>query len=86
MGIDIVPLIGYMTIPQAIMFTKKGFKSSIAENKDYDAEGLVLKTPNGLRLRNGERIITKLKTCDFRKFAAKYGENYTGEQPVNPHY
>lgn len=86
MGIDIVPLIGYMTIPQAIVFTKKGFKSIIAENKDYDAEGLVLKTPNGLRLRNGERIITKLKTCDFRKFAAKYGENYTGEQPVNTFY
>lgn len=86
LNIDIVPLMGYMTIPQAIEFVKKGFKSTIAENKDYDAEGLVLKTPNGLRLRNGERIITKIKTCDFKKFIAKYGEDYTGEQPVNEKY
>jgi hypothetical protein len=86
LSIPIVPLISYMTIPQAIEYVKKGFKSTIAENKDYDAEGLVLKTPNGILLRNGERIITKIKTCDFQKFVAKYGENYTGEQPVNPHY
>lgn len=86
LGLKVVPLIGYMTIPEAIEYVKKGFKSIIAENKDYDAEGLVLKTPNGLLLRSGERIITKIKTCDFRKFAAKYGEDYTGEQPVNEHY
>jgi hypothetical protein len=86
LNLNIVPLIGYMTIPEAIEYVKKGFKSIIAENKDYDAEGLVLKTPNGLLLRNGERLITKIKTCDFRKFAAKYGENYTGEQPKNEHY
>lgn len=84
--IDIVPFMGYMTIPEAIEFTKKGFKSTIAENKDYDAEGLVLKTPCGLLDRNGDRIITKIKTCDFNKFAAKYGADYTGEQPVNTHY
>ena len=86
LGLKIVPLIGYMTIPEAIEYVKKGFKSTIAENKDYDAEGLVLKTPNGLLLRNGERIITKIKTRDFQKFIAKYGKDYTGEQPVNPHY
>lgn len=86
LNLKIVPLIGYMTIPEAIEYVKKGFKSTIAENKDYDAEGLVLKTPNGLLLRSGERIITKIKTCDFRKFAAKYGEDYTGEQPVNEYY
>ena len=86
LNLNIVPLLGYMTIPKAIDYVKKGFKSLIAENEDYDAEGLVLKTPNGLLLRSGERIITKIKTCDFRKFAAKYGEDYTGEQPVNEHY
>ena len=72
-----------MTIPEAIDFVKKGFKSTIAENKDYDAEGLVLKTPDGLLLRNGERIITKLKTCDFQKYKAKYGDG-PAEQRVNP--
>ena len=83
LGVPIVPLMGYMTIPEAIDFVKKGFKSTIAENKDYDAEGLVLKTPDGLLLRNGERIITKLKTCDFQKYKAKYGDG-PAEQRVNP--
>lgn len=67
LDIDIVPFMGYMTIPEAIEFVKKGFKSTIAENEDYDAEGLVLKTLNGLLARNGERLITKIKTKDFRQ-------------------
>ena len=69
--IPIVPLIGYMTVDEAIEFVKKGFKSTIAENKDYDAEGLVLKTPMGLLNRKGERIITKIKTCDFRQLESR---------------
>ena len=63
---DIVPIIGYFTIDAAIDYVKRGFKSTIAENKDYDAEGLVLKAPFGLLQRNGSRIMTKIKTCDFR--------------------
>lgn len=85
LGVPIVPLIGYMTILEAIEYVKKGFKSTIAENKDYDAEGLVLKTPCGLRFRNGERIITKIKTCDFQKYKAKYGDGPV-EQRVNQYY
>ena len=72
LNIKIVPIIDYMTIPQAIEYVKNGFKSTIAENKDYDAEGLVLKTPNGLLLRNGERLILKIKTIDFIKYKNKY--------------
>lgn len=72
LGINIVPLMGYMTIPEAIEYVKKGFKSTIAENKDYDAEGLVLKTPCGLLKRDGERLITKIKTVDFRKYQLTY--------------
>lgn len=68
LSIDIVPIMGYMTIPEAIEYVKKGFKSTIAENKDYDAEGLVLKAPCGLLRRDGERLITKIKTVDFRKY------------------
>ena len=86
LNIEIVPLIGYMTIPEAIEYVKKGFKSTIAENKEYNAEGLVLKPTCGLLDRSGKRIITKIKTCDFQKFAAKYGADYTGEQPVNNKY
>lgn len=72
LGISVVPLMGYMTIPEAIEYVKKGFKSTIAENKDYDAEGLVLKAPCGLLKRDGERLITKIKTVDFRKYQLAY--------------
>ena len=72
LGINAVPLMGYMTIPEAIEYVKKGFKSTIAENKDYDAEGLVLKAPCGLLKRDGERLITKIKTIDFRKYQLAY--------------
>lgn len=74
LGAPIVPYMGQFTIDEAIEFVKKGFKSTIAENKDYDAEGLVLKTPNGLMTRRGERIVFKIKTCDFVKYRNKYGE------------
>lgn len=74
LGAPVVPYMGQFTIDEAIEFVKKGFKSTIAENKDYDAEGLVLKSPNGLCTRRGERIIFKVKTCDFVKYKNKYGE------------
>jgi hypothetical protein len=67
LGIAIVPIIGYFTIPEAIEYVKKGFKSIVAEDPSLDAEGLVLRTTTGLLDRQGKRIITKLKTCDFRK-------------------
>ena len=59
MGLKIVSIIGYMTLNEAIEFVKNGYKSTIAENKNYDAEGLVLKTKDGLLDRSGNRIITK---------------------------
>jgi len=72
LGIKIVPIIGYMTIPEAIKFVRDGFNSNISEDRNLMAEGLVLKTPAGLLLRNGERIITKIKTYDFTKYIAKF--------------
>jgi ATP-dependent RNA circularization protein (DNA/RNA ligase family) len=74
LGAPVVPYMGQFTIDEAIEFVKKGFKSTIAENKDYDAEGLVLRAPNGLMTRRGERIIFKVKTCDFIKYKNKYGK------------
>lgn len=74
LGISPVPIIGYMTIPEAIKVVAEGFKSTISENKEYDAEGLVLKNPHGMLLRSGDRLITKLKTTDFRKYEAAYGD------------
>lgn len=72
-------------ISKAIEYVKKGFKSTIAENPDYDAEGLVLKTPYCLQFRNGQRIITKIKTCDFQKYRQKYGDGPVEQNP-NPNY
>lgn len=72
LGVSIVPLVGYMTLKEAIHYVDKKFKSSVAENADLQAEGLVLKTPNGLLDRSGSRIITKLKTCDFEKYRRKH--------------
>ena len=88
LSMDIVPVIGYMTIDEAIEYVKKGFKSTIAQNKDYDAEGLVLKFPMGLLKRNGGRIMTKIKTCDFRALESAEErkillEKKTAEKKVN---
>lgn len=66
LNLKIVPLVGYMTIKEAEDFVKAGFKSLIAENKDYIAEGLVLKAPCGLLNRRGKRIITKIKYCNYK--------------------
>lgn len=76
LGINIVPFIGYYNLEEAMQIVEKGFKSRISEDKTLDAEGLVLKTIYGLLNRDGSRIITKLKTTDFRKYEAKYGKTY----------
>ena len=86
LGAPVVPYIGKFTIDEAIDFVRTGFKSTIAENPNYDAEGLVLKTPDGLRNRKGERIIFKIKTCDFIKYRNKYRTDGPVEQPQNPNY
>ena len=67
LGLKRVPYVGEMTIGEAEEMVKKGFKSAIAENRDYDAEGLVGHAPMDLRKRNGERILVKIKTCDYRE-------------------
>ena len=64
--IDIVPILGYGTLEQACEKVKQGFTSTISENKDYIAEGLILKPKVHLKDRAGKRIITKIKNCDFK--------------------
>ena len=67
LGIGIVPIIGSGTLAQAVEFAEKGYKSTIAHNTDYDAEGLVLKPRLELLARNANRIISKIKHKDFTK-------------------
>ena len=85
MGAPVVPFIGMMTLDEAIQFVREGFKSRIAENKDFMAEGLVIRNELGLKTRRGERIITKIKTCDFQKYRQVYGTDESVEQKVNSH-
>lgn len=85
LGAPIVPFVGMMTLDQAIEYVRTGFKSAIAENRDFMAEGLVIRNELGLKTRRGERIITKLKTCDFQKYRQVYGTDEPVEQHVNSH-
>ena len=85
LGVDIVPFMGTFTVDEAIEFVKKGFNSKVAE-EPHLAEGLVLRTPIGLQSRRGERIIFKVKTCDFQKYFNTYGTYDKVDQPKNEMY
>ena len=65
--ISIVPIVGEFTLESAVEFVRKGFTSLIAHNKEYPAEGLILKPKIELLSRGAQRIIVKIKTGDFRK-------------------
>ena len=86
LGAPIVPFMGYFTIDEAIDFVRKGFKSTIAENKEFIAEGLVLRTDLGLRNRMGKRLIVKVKYEDFQKYRNVYGTDEPVEQEKNNNY
>lgn len=78
--IEMVP----MTVDEAIELVKEGFVDPLAEEENFEAEGLVLKTPDGLLNKNGQRLCFKLKTCDFKKYYDKYGTYGPVEQKRNP--
>lgn len=82
---DIVPFIGQFTIDEAIEYVRKGFVSKLSKDKEFLAEGLVLRSPLGIKDRNGERIIFKVKTCDWDKYHDKYGTYDKVEQVANKH-
>ena len=84
LGAPVVPYMGQFTIDEAIEFVRKGFKSTIAENKEYLAEGLVLTSPYGIKNRKGERIIFKIKHKDFTKYKARYGTDGPVNQTPKP--
>ena len=65
LGLDIVPIIGEGTIHEAIELVRGGFKSTISCDKELQAEGLVVKPKVDLFSRDGQRIISKVKTRDF---------------------
>jgi hypothetical protein len=67
LSINVVPIIGRGILTEAIELVRNGFKSVIAKNTDYIAEGLVMKPRVELFDRRGNRIVTKIKHKDFVK-------------------
>ncbi len=66
MELEVAPEVGSGTIHEAIELISSGdFKSQWG---DFLAEGLVLRPNVHLKARNGDRIITKVKFKDFKRF------------------
>lgn len=65
-NLGVVPLRFQGTLKQAENLVKGGLVSTVAENHKLPAEGLVLFPEVPLRTRKGDRVITKLKTEDYR--------------------
>lgn len=63
LNLDIVPIIGYGTLYEALSMVSLGGVPSTFGN--FISEGLIAKPTTGLLNRKGERIITKIKTRDF---------------------
>ncbi len=64
LGLPVVPYIGEMTLEEAVVMVKEGFKSKIGDGTK-DAEGLVGRPIEALFDKKGARLIVKLKTKDF---------------------
>ena len=62
LGLDVVPVIGSGTLFDAMIRVRNGMKSQWG---DFAAEGIVARPAVELKSRNGQRIITKIKTVDF---------------------
>lgn len=62
-GIGIVPIVGTGTLHNMVDLCRQGVKSAWG---DFISEGLVARPSIELKKRNGGRIITKLKTKDFK--------------------
>jgi hypothetical protein len=63
LGLRVVPVIREGTIAEMVEMAKVGFQSAWGS---FEAEGIVSRPKCELVSRNGERIITKIKTRDFR--------------------
>ena len=62
LGLRVAPIIGEGTLLEMVELARKGITSQWG---NFAAEGIVARPKCELRTRNGERIITKIKTCDF---------------------
>lgn len=63
LGLDVVPIIGRGTLHEMVEQARKGIKSTWG---DFAAEGIVARPSVELKTRAGHRIITKIKSKDFK--------------------
>ncbi len=66
LGCDLVPEVFVGTLEEAAFHVERGMPSVIADQCGTMSEGLILQPAVELSTPFGERIITKLKTSDFR--------------------
>ena len=64
LGIDVVPIVGEGTLVAAVDLAMDGITSKWG---DFPAEGLVMRPRVELCTRAGHRVITKIKTKDFKE-------------------
>jgi len=63
MRVPVVPIIGQGTLGEMVEITRKGIRSVWG---NFEAEGIVARPATELKTRRGERLITKIKTRDFK--------------------
>ena len=64
--VEEIPHFGLLTTNEIFAMVRDGFKSTFADNSDYDAEGIIAKPPYNLYDQRGSRVMFKLKTCDLK--------------------
>jgi len=76
LGLDIAPYIGRMTIAEAEAMVMKGFKTKVANvsNPDLIEEGIVARPIVPIKDPRGNRIIVKIKYCDYKELNAVIDE------------
>lgn len=76
LGLDIVPYIGEMTISEAERMVVDGFKTRVANasNPDFIEEGIVARPVIPIKDPRGNRIIVKIKHCDYAELNAVINE------------
>lgn len=66
-GIQCVPVVFKGTLQEAVDFIKTNPESKVATNGKMTMEGIVVKPAAELYDSKGERIIVKIKCCDYNK-------------------
>ena len=66
LGLDLVPIILTGSLNEAVHIVKHGFMSKLGDGS-VKSEGLIGRTKVPLFTHHGQRLITKLKTCDFEQ-------------------